>query len=122
MTALVAAVSLAAVASVAQADPAGKWRVQFGSSTSNDGSFTLRISPEGGTPVDVETKVTKGTGATTLARSVRDSLRASLGDGYDVETDDGQDVVIRAKGKTPKFDVTIAGSTLSGISVRYKKE
>src|SRR4030095_8036058 len=107
--AIAAVIVLAASASVAQADPAGKWRVQFENSTYNDGTITLRIAPEGGAPVDAEAKVTKGSGAGFVAKAVRDALRASLGEGYDVETDDGQDVVIRTKGQTPKFDLTLAG-------------
>jgi len=121
-SALVTCLILAAAASVAQADPAAKWRIQFGDYTSNDGTITFHVAPEGGTAVDVESKVKKGTGASTVARTVKDSLKASLGKGYDVETDDGQDVIVRAISKTPKFDLTLAGSTLAGLSVRFKKE
>jgi hypothetical protein len=53
---------------------------------------------------------------------VKDSLKAALGEGYKVETDDGQDVIVRANSKTPKFDLTLAGSTLAGLSVRFRKE
>jgi len=121
-SALAAGLVLAAAASIAQADPAAKWRIQFGDYTSNDGTITFHVAPEGGTAVDVESKVKKGTGASTVARTVKDSLKASLGKGYDVETDDGQDVIVRAISKTPKFDLTLAGSTLAGLSVRFKKE
>jgi hypothetical protein len=121
-SAFVTALMLAAAASVAQADPAAKWRIQFGEYSANDGAITFHVAPEGGTGVDVETKISKGSGASSVARKVKDSLKASLGDGYDVETDDGQDVIIRAVSKTPKFDLTLAGSTLAGTSVRFKKE
>src|SRR5262245_30590918 len=104
--AIAAAIALAASAAVAHADPAVKWRIQFGDYTGNDGTITFRIAPEGGAPVDVETKLTKGSGASNAARTVKDSLKVSLGEGYKVETDDGQDVIIRANSKTPKFDLT----------------
>jgi len=121
-SALVTSLILAAAASVAQADPAAKWRIQFGEYSANDGTITFHVAPEGGTAVDIETKISKGSGATSVARKVNDSLKASLGDGYDIETDDGQDVIIRAVSKTPKFDLTLAGSTLAGTSVRFRKE
>ena len=121
-SAVAAALVLAAAASIAQADPAAKWRIQFGDYTSNDGTIAFQITPEGGAAVDVETKISKGSGATTVARTVKDSLKAALGEGYKVETDDGQDVIVRANSKTPKFDLTFAGSTLAGLSVRFKKE
>jgi hypothetical protein len=117
-----AALVLATAASIAEADPALKWRIQFADYTANDGTITFHVAPEGGTAVDVETKLTKGTGASSTARAVKDSLKAALGEGYKVETDDGQDVIVRANSKTPKFDLTLAGSTLAGLSVRFRKE
>jgi hypothetical protein len=116
------ATAMATLAVAAQADPASKWRIQFGDYTNNDGTITFHVVPEGGTAVDVETKITKGTGATTVARRIKDSLKVSLGEGYDVETDDGQDVIVRAVSKTPKFDLTLGGSTVAGLSIRFKKE
>lgn len=118
----VAAISFGILATIAQADPAGKWRIEFGSRADNDGVITLRVSPEGGTPVDVETKVAAKSGASSVAKSVRDSLKVSLGEGYHVETDDGQDVVIGKKGKTPKFEVTLASSSLTGLKVKIGRE
>lgn len=120
--ALSAALVLAVATLAARADPASKWRIQFANYTNNDGTITFHVAPEGGTAVDVEAKISKGSGATTVARTVKDSFRAKLGEGYDVETDDGQDVIVRAESKTPKFDLTLAGSTLAGLSVRFKKE
>ena len=76
---------------VAQADPAGKWRIEFDDHADNDGTITLRVSPEGGTRIDVE-------------------------------TDDGEDVVTARSGKTPKFEVTLASSTLTGLEVGIRRE
>jgi hypothetical protein len=96
--------------------------VAFSSRAGNDGTFTLRVAPEGGAPVDVDTKIAANSGADKVAKAVRDSLRVSLGKGYHVETDDGEDVVIGREGKTPKFEVTLACSTLTGLVVWIKKE
>ena len=117
-----AAISLAMIATIAQADPSGKWRIEFGSHADNDGVITFHVSPEGGTPVDVETRIVARSGADSVARSVRDSLKVSLGEGYDVETDDGEDVVVSRKGKTPKFEVTLANSSLTGLEVKIGRE
>ncbi len=122
MVAVLAAISLATIATIAQADPAGKWRVKFGSHADNDGVITLRVSPEGGAPVDVETKIAAKSGAGKVAKAVRDSLKVSLGEGYHVETDDGEDVVVSRKGKTPKFEVTLASSSLTGLEVKIGRE
>jgi hypothetical protein len=122
LTAIAAIICLGMFAAIAQADPASKWRVEFDSHADNDGTLTLRIAPEGGAPVDVETKITAKSGADKVANTMRDSLRVSLGKGYHVETDDGEDVVIKREGKTPKFEVTLASSTLTGLDVKIKKE
>ncbi len=118
----IAAVGIAWVGTVAQADPAGKWRIELDDHADNDGTITLRVSPEGGTPIDVETKVVARSGAEKVAEAVRDSLKVSLGDGYHIETDDGEDVVIGRSGKTPKFEVTLASSTLTGLEVGIRRE
>ena len=122
LTALAAVICLGSLAAAAQADPAGKWRVEFGSHADSDGTLTLRIAPEGGAPVDVETKIAAKSGAGKVAKAVSESLKVSLGKGYHVEVDDGEDVVIKHEGKTPKFELTLAGSTLTGLVVKIKKE
>ena len=122
LAAIAAAICLGSFATAAQADAAGKWRVEFGSHAGNDGTLTLRVAPEGGAPVDVETKITARSGADKVAKAVRDSLKVSLGEGYHVEIDDGEDVVIKREGKTPKFEVTLASSTLTGVEVKIRKE
>jgi len=122
LTAIAAIVCVCSLAAAAHADPASKWRVSFSSRADNDGALTLHIAPEGGAAVDVETKITAKSSADKVAKTVRDSLRVSLGEGYHVETDDGEDVVIKREGKTPKFDVTLANSTLTGLVVKIRKE
>lgn len=122
LTAIAPAICTVTFAAAAQADPAGKWRVAFSSQAGNDGTFTLRIAPEGGAAVEVETKVAANSSAGKVAKAVRDLLRTSLGEDYHVETDDGEDVVIGREGKTPKFEVTLACSTLTRLGVWIKKE
>lgn len=122
LTAIAAIICLGSLAAAAQADPAGKWRVAFSSRAGNDGTFTLRVASEGGAPVDVETKITASSSADKVAKAVRDSLRMSLGEGYHVETDDGEDVVIKREGKTPKFEVALACTNVTGLEVWIKKE
>ena len=122
LMAIAVIICVGSFAAAAHADPAGKWRVAFSSRPDNDGALTLRIAPEGGAPVDVETKITAKSSADKVARTVRDSLRVSLGEGYHVETDDGEDIVIKREGKTPKFEVTLANSTLAGLVIKIRKE
>jgi len=116
------ACALAVMGPLAHADPSNKWRVEFNHSSDNDGEIVLRVSPEGGTPIDVATKIPKGTGENHVAQLVKKSLKAKLGKGYHVEVDDFEAVLIKKAGSTPNFDLVIASNSVSGISVDLKRE
>ena len=121
--AVLAAVGLACLAATAYAKPSGNWRIKFNHQADNDGTIVLRIAPVegGGDPVEVETKVPKGTSENNVAELVRDSLKATLGsDNYRVGTDDGEDVIIKTRGKTKKFELTLVSTSLTGLVIKVK--
>lgn len=123
--AMLAATLMFAAAPAVQASepkPVSKWRIEFNHTTDNDGAVTFRIAPDGGQPIDVETKIPKGTGENHAARIVKDSLKASLGDAYHVEVDDGEDVLVKRRGKTPKFIVTMVSTSLTGLTIEVEKD
>ena len=100
--------SIAVIGSLSNAEPSNKWRIVFNHSTDADGEVVFRISPLNGTPVEVATKIPKGTGENHAAQLVKKSLKASLGEGYHVEVDDFETVVIKS-------------STVSGLSIDLKR-
>jgi hypothetical protein len=113
---------LAAFASLASAEPASKWRVEFDHWAENDGELVLRIAPLNGTPIDVSAKVPKNMTENQVADLVKGALKAQLGKGYKVEIDDGEDVLIKKSGKTPKFEVSMVSSSVTGLNVKIKKD
>ena len=117
------ATGLACFATIAYAKPSGNWRIEFNSRTDNDGVIVLRIAPieGGGDPIEVETKVPKGTSENNVADLVSASLKATLGSkNYRIGTDDGEDVVIKTRGKTKKFELTMVSTTLTGLEIKVK--
>jgi len=124
--ALVAVAWLAVCAAPSYADssekPANKWRIIFDDRADNDGTIVFRIAPVGKDPIDVETKIPAGTSENHAADILSDSLKASLGKGFHVETDDGEDVLIKRRGDTPKFFVTMVSTSLTGLNVKVKKD
>ena len=75
----------------------------------------------GGDPVDIETKIPKGTTENNVADLVSASLKATLGsEKYRIGTDDGEDVVIKTRGKTKKFELSMVSTTLTGLEVKVK--
>jgi hypothetical protein len=111
-----------ALANSAQADPSNKWRVEFGGHATNDGVLVLRLNPVNGKSVDVETNVPARSSNENVARAVADSLKFSLGNNYHVETDDGEDVIIRTTSGAPRFDLSLARSSLTGLEVDIERE
>jgi hypothetical protein len=121
--AALALAGMACLASVAFAKPSGNWRIEFNHKADNDGVIVLRLAPieGGGDPIDVETKVPKGTTENNVADLVAASLEATLGSkNYRIGTDDGEDVVIKTRGKTKKFELTMVSTTLTGLEFKVK--
>lgn len=122
VAAIGAAIALGFLAIAAQADPSNKWRIKFNHSADNDGAIVFRIAPIGAEPIDVETKIAKGTTENEVASLVRDSLKAALGKRFFVARDDFEDVVIKKSGKTPNFDLTLVSSSLTGLEFKLHRE
>lgn len=117
---LVLACALATFATLAAAEPQGKWRIAFDHWAESDGELVLRIAQLNGTPIDVTTRIDKNTTENAAADLVTGSLMARLGKGYKVEVDDGEDVLIKKRGKTPKFEVSLVSSSVTGLEVKIK--
>jgi hypothetical protein len=122
LTTLGAALLLAAVSQAALADPAHKWRIGFDGQSAEDGAVVLRLNPINGKSIDVETRVPARSGDNHVALAVADSLKLSLGDRYHVETDDGESVIVSTDGDGPRFDLSLARSTLTGVQIEIKQE
>jgi hypothetical protein len=120
--ALAGLIVLAAMGTFAIADPANKWRVVFDHWAENDGELVLRVVPLNGTTIDVTTKIPKNTTENSAAHLLKDALKAQLGKGYKVEVDDGEDVLIKKSGKTPKFEVSMVSSSVTGLNVKVHRD
>ena len=111
---------LVAFATLAAAEPDSKWRLKFDHWAEVDGELVLRIAPLNGTPIDVSTRISKDTTENQAAELVSGALKAQLGKGYKVEVDDGDDVMIRKSGNTPKFEVSLVSSSVTGLNLKIK--
>ena len=115
--------AMACLATTAYAKPSGSWRIEFNHVTDSDGSITLRIAPLEATPIDVETKVPAKTSENSVAQLLSDSLKATLGTkNFRIGVDDGESVIIKKRGKTKNFEVTIVNNSMTGIEVSVKRE
>jgi len=112
---------MAFAAAPAFAKPSGNWRIKFNHQSDNDGTIVFRIAPVEGTPTDVEVKVPAKTTENNVADLVSAALKATLGsEAYRVGVDDGEDVVVKTRGKTKKFELTMVSTSLTGLEVKVK--
>jgi hypothetical protein len=114
---------LAAPVSAADAPPkpSNKWIVVFNHAADAAGELVLRFAPDKGDPVEITTKIPSGTHENAAAELLAGSLKGQLGGGYKVSVESGEKVYVKTSGKTPKFVLSLASSTLTGLTVKIKR-
>ncbi len=114
---------LLAAAVASEASPSNKWRLEFSGGADSDGAIVIRITPKGGQPLEAEIPIEDGTGENAVAKRVVKGLQAQLPkDGYHIERDDGEDVLIKKKHGAANFDLEITSNTVKGVRIHPEHE
>ncbi len=119
------AVSILALAFCATADanPSNKWRLQFSGDAKSSGVIELKFEPVGGDAFTVKVDVPDNTSENHVAKVVVETLKAKLpSDGYHVERDDGEDVLIKARHGAANFDLKIVSNTVEHVRINPDRE
>jgi len=117
------AMALVLASSAAFGSPSNKWRIACDGSTTAGGDLELAITPQGGTTQSIVVVIPPRTSENTAAGLVRKALIASIGKkAYKIETDDGEDVLVKAKGGTGDFDLVVVRNTAVGLEFKLRKE
>ena len=99
-----------------------KWRIQVSEGANNDGVMRFRVTPQGGTPIDVPVTLKDGRGEDGCARDIRDAFQKSLDRKvFNIDLDDGEDVLVK-KRKGPDFALELVESTVEGTRVNFDRE
>lgn len=107
----------------AHADPSNKWRIKIDEGANNDGAIVFRVTPVGGTAQEITVPVAKGRSENGVAKDIEKVMRGQLDKKqFHVETDDGEDVLLKKKGGAPDFDLEVVSSTLKGTNVKLHRE
>jgi hypothetical protein len=109
-------------ASVAWASPSNKWRIEVSGGANSDGTLTLAVAPVGQESVTVEIPLSDGKGENAVASTISKVLKEKLGKAFKVEVDDGEDVLVKKRGSTPDFEITLVDSTVKGVRLRLQHE
>ena len=89
----------------------------------SDGVLVFVVSSMGRDEIRVAATVEDGYSENHVARRVRDAMKAALpADAFHVEVDDGEDVLVKARGDEPPFLIRFEGSTARGPRVNLDRE
>ena len=111
---------MAAVASAGGVE--NKWRLEFSGNAESSGRIVLELAPAEGDPIRATIDVPKGRGENDIARDVRDALQAQAGKRYNVETDDGEDVLVKKHKGERNFVITIVENSVQGVKIDVDAE
>ena len=72
--------------------------------------------------IQVRVELVKDTGENAVARRIRDAFRTQAKDRFHVETDDGEDVLVKKLRGQPDFGLAIVEQTVTGVRFRLRRE
>ena len=99
-----------------------KWRLQISEGANNDGVMRFRVTPKGGSAIDVPVSLKKGRGEDGCARDIRDTFKKTLDkDVYKIELDDGEDVLVKVR-QGPYVSIELVDSTVKGTRGNFDRE
>ena len=82
----------------------------------------LELAPAEGEPLRATALISKGRSENGVARDVSAALQAQAGKRYDVEVDDGEDVLVKRHDGERKFVVTIVENSVRGVRIEPDAE
>lgn len=114
---------LALVATVALADGVeNKWRLELSGNAESSGRIVLELAPAQGEPLRATVEIAKGTGENDIAKAVMAALQAQTGKRYNVEVDDGEDVLVKKHDGERDFVITIVENSVQGVRIEPDAE
>ena len=120
--ALAAALLLGALAACSNSH-SNKWRLQVSEGANSDGVITLEFSPEGSAAFQVEIPIDDGTSENAVSRAIARTLEDELpSEEFDVEVDDGEDVLIKRKLATASFGLRVVSNTANAVRINLDRE
>jgi hypothetical protein len=100
-----------------------KWRMEISGNSKSAGSIVLRITPKGGASITAEVAIADKKGENDVAKALVKGLQAQLDKkAFHIERDDGEDVLVKKKGRTPDFALQLVSSSVEHTRIHIEKE
>lgn len=119
---LAASLALAASTAVAADGVENKWRVEVSGNAESAGRIVLQVAPAKGEPIRAVASIAKGRAENDVANDVSAALQSVASGQYNVEVDDGEDVLIKKQGGERDFVITVVENTVQGVRVEIDAE
>ena len=117
------AASLVLAMSTAAADGVeNKWRIEFSGNAESAGRIVLQVAPAKGESIQAVATVVNGRAENEVARDVGAALQAAASDHYNIEVDDGEDVLVKKQDGERDFVVTVVENTVQGVRIDIDAE
>ena len=123
MRKLMLAASLMLAMSTASADGVeNKWRVEFSGNAESAGRIVLQVAPAKGEPIRAVAEIANGRAENEVARDVGAALQAVASNHYNVEIDDGEDVLLKKQDGERDFVVAVVENNVQGVRIDIDAE
>jgi hypothetical protein len=99
-----------------------KWRLEFSGNAESAGRIVLQLAPAKGTPIVATATIPKGRAENDVARDVSAALQAAASGHYNVEVDDGEDVLVKKQDGERDFVVTVVENSVQGVRIEVDAE
>ena len=105
------------------AGPSNKWRIAVNHTASVAGEVEFAFTPAGGATTRLVVPIPAGTHENKAAHLIRDAVRARFGKSlYKVELDDGEDVLVKVRGRSPDVEIMLVRNTAEGLTFHLSRE
>lgn len=100
-----------------------KWRIEVSEGANSDGEFVFHLTPKGDPTRAIAVAIDDGESEDRVARSIKNAFEDQLDTGkYDIEMDDGEDVLVKKDATEPAFALRIVSSTVKSVRLRVQPE
>jgi molybdopterin-binding protein len=120
---LIATICLLAACATSNINTSNKWRMEFSGDAETDGTMVVQVMTVGAVIAEVPVQIAGGTSENLIAERVNQELKLNLpADAYDVEVDDGEDVLIKRRDNVADFEVRVLSNSVRGVRIDLEHE
>ena len=99
-----------------------KWRIEVAGNARTAGRIVLQVAPATGEPISAVAIISNGRKENDVARDVSAALQKVASNHYNVEVDDGEDVLVKKQDGERNFVVTVVENTVQGVNIAVDAE